>query len=553
VTASLFGDDASANVAFAEVLATQARGAWCLSLDLALKLAWRRLQTGASLDAEGDRVLIELVADLAVSCGQGEGADTILQALLLHSQEHRGGVACSFSGDCITVKRLMVALARDRLGEAWSRLADLKYRIGPLAESDLDLASLPAQEAACTWEAREVPDRALFFSRFYLARGLLSGASGRYEEASCLLERGACHAQAPASSLACRAWVALRLALAGVLLEWGQVSECGDVLTAVRKRMESEGFPDRFVRWHELTRRRHLLLGKYGPALHQLGRVAVACSGGGFLDAALFALLNQVHALLILNQVSIAEDLLKEASDLAERLGDCASLRRIAWLSWLARERARPGAEGVVIAPSVFEMHYAPEKVPHDARDRRGPPPLDLPEAGTFFDRFCEQALGVQCALSQGKPGLAAQRLRALRERFEACDAVLIHLRLHGLAGMVRYQEGAYEESDRLFSEICPFLGELGLKPDLWQALRGRAWCAARLNAPAEVQRELTFRTHQIQEELANSLSPGQRAIYLLTRWTVEESALRGEVDELLALRETVSAADQGEWKLWNR
>src|SRR5262249_46543637 len=148
----------------------------------------------------------------------------------------------------------------------------------------------------------------------------------------------------------------------------------------------------------ELTGRCHLLRGEYGPALRSLAGVNDACFQGGFPRAALGALLNQAQVLILVNQVSLAEEVLLEAAGLADVLGEGAG--RIDWLARLADARARSTVEGVAVAPPVIEMQQGRESADSPAVD--GLPPPDPRPAANYLAFFSDRALALQWALAQG-------------------------------------------------------------------------------------------------------------------------------------------------------
>src|SRR5262249_52406650 len=157
-------------------------------------------------------------------------------------------------------------------------------------------------------------------------------------------------------------------------------------------------------RWLELSGQRHLLGGEYSAALDCFARVVDICAGGGFPRATLGALLNQALVLLAVNQVSVAEEVLGEAADLADALGDRTATARAAWLFQLAEARSRSLVEGVGIAPTAGEMQAgattrgtARSPAPSD-----GPSPVGLPQPANFLAFFEDRALAVQWALARG-------------------------------------------------------------------------------------------------------------------------------------------------------
>jgi CHAT domain-containing protein len=158
---------------------------------------------------------------------------------------------------------------------------------------------------------------------------------------------------------------------------------------------------------------------------------------------------------------------------------------------------------------------------------------IDLPQAPSFLAFFEDRALAVQWSLGYGDWDRAKVLLGELQVTFAGTDSELIHLRLELLTAMVTYDCGDYPQAALLLVEVCPEFEKRDMKPELWQARRFLGWCAARLGWPGEQQETLRRQTQTLMRELADSLPPTQRAIYLLNKWTVEEMYLAAEIDQL--------------------
>jgi hypothetical protein len=538
VSQDLFAD-ASAGREFAEAMALLQGGDWRAALDRLFDLLRRRLLRRQPL-AVGDRVLIERVADLAVPFGARDGADSLLAGLA----GLNAGDGYHFAADYLTLKRAHLALMDEDLPRARERLAELQPRIGPLEDVPWREEDLPPWERRCDWLADRGPpaDRALFFARFHLAAGQYLAAEGRHGHAVLLFARGAEHARSATTPAGQRTLTPLLLGLAGMMLDQGRLEEAEEQLTSLAGRID----PRRDVGWHvqrlERGARLHLLRGEYGPALSCLAGVNDACFQGGFARAALGALLNQTEVLILVNQVVVAEETLHEAELLAQALGDESAAKQIDWLRQLADARARSDVEGVAIAPSVTEMWRGRDGVEAPPPSVAGPP-TDLPQPCHFLSFFDSRALGVAWALSRKEAGHAEALWASMKECFADCESPLITLRLHALAGMIAHDQGDFASADRIFSEVCPHLQQRGLRPELWQALRFRRWCGVRLGRPVPELNGLAAQAQSLVQDMAATLSPAERAVYLLNKWTVEEKALGADLDRLAALAAEANAA----------
>jgi hypothetical protein len=551
VSDDLFDGDDFAARQFDEAEAVRRRGDWRREFDLRRSPLLRRMRRRAPM-TPGDRANVERLADLAVMFGWHQGAADLLKGLALGNE--RDGYV--FAADYLRVKCAHAAMGLEQVDEALAFLQSLEKRVGPLTAVPWKGEQLPDWESKCAWPGGRgpTPDRALFFSRLYHALGRWLASRGQYGHAAVLLERGAFHARNPSPAGAQHALKPLRLALAGVLLEQGRLADCDAVLTPLAGTIDPVTEPGWHVQWLELDAHRHLLRGEYGPALANLVRVNDACFQGGFTRAALGALLNQAEVLILVNQVALAEELLQEASPLADVLEDDAARANIAWLARLADARARAPAPDASVTP-VFELWYGRDST--GPRPEEGPPP-EPPRPFNYLAFFNQQALALQWELSRHDLPRARARLKEMDQRFGDGTSPLIAMRLHALRAIVAYAEGDHAAAAEMIEEVCPHFEERGLRPDHWQAVRLRGWCAVKLGRPAAELADLAGRAQELVSDMADTLPPAERAVYLLNKWTVEEKALAAEIDRLERLKEDADAAPWyarpwRRWRLWRR
>jgi hypothetical protein len=101
------------------------------------------------------------------------------------------------------------------------------------------------------------------------------------------------------------------------------------------------------------------------------------------------------------------------------------------------------------------------------------------------------------------------------------------------LSAQVAFYRGAYARAEKWVERALPRLRELGLRPELWQALRFHAWCAGRLRRPqAEIDGRVAAAA-AVLDELTDSLSPPDRVFYLLNKWTAEEERFASRVHQV--------------------
>ena len=166
----------------------------------------------------------------------------------------------------------------------------------------------------------------------HLSMGQWLSVNGFDGHAAVLLERGAVHARPPAPQTAGLAHTPLRLALAAVRLEQGDLGAAGEALREVEATLDEVRRPGPYVDWLELSAKRDLLIGDLGRALERFQRVQDVCWHGGFRRATLAAVLNQAQVLIYVNQTAAAEELLTEAGEAARMLKDpTAAARSPGW------------------------------------------------------------------------------------------------------------------------------------------------------------------------------------------------------------------------------
>lgn len=545
MSGSFLGGDADARARFKAVEDARDRGDWAEAIDTAIRLLKDRVAGRGTPDA-GDHVLVEMTADLAAGFGLYAGAADLLSGLARRC-DASGRI---FLADYLTLKRVHLDLDEGRTDEARCRIADrLGARIGPLEGIPILAEDLPAWEDRCRWPETDVSpviDRSLFFSRLYLVLGRWLASQGYYEQGRVLLDRGIIHAEPPASSLACRARVTLQLERAAVYLEQGRLDRCGEDLAWVEPRLDQKAHPGWTVHWLELAGYRDWLLGELGSASRRYDEITEICRGRGFVRALATALMNQAELLIGFNRVSEAEDLLESVSTLGAVSADPAVAARLRRLRAFASERVRSPTERLALVPAVIELQGASRsrEVSPRVESRVGVLPAGA-NGGRFLAFFEDCAALVRWSLGAGDRPRARALADELHRDFAAAESPLLRLRIHALLGMVAYYEGDYEVADRVFAEVEPHLEALGLRPEHWQVLRFREWCALRRGLPPLEAERLGRRAEELLAAIAGTLRPADMAIFLLNKWTARERRLRAEADALTALQ---AACDGCPW-----
>jgi CHAT domain-containing protein len=176
------------------------------------------------------------------------------------------------------------------------------------------------------------------------------------------------------------------------------------------------------------------------------------------------------------------------------------------------------------------------------------PTPLELPQPTNYLAFFEDRALAFNWHLSRWELGEASWVLEQKREVFELSDSKLIHLRLRVMAAVLAYYHKDWETAASALAEQCVELAARGLLPELWQAKRVLAWCFARLRRPEVERQALVMEAAELLEGIADSLAGGDRAVFLLNKWTAEEEFIASEVDALVAAKRADRVAH-----LWQR
>jgi tetratricopeptide (TPR) repeat protein len=525
-----------------------ARGDYGAALDGYRSLLADRLSAQGGTPAgfgAADLVIIERLADLSALFGIAAAADDLLAAMVALTRRAGNVVAADYA----QMKRVELALGRDRLREALEHLEALAARIGDITRIDLSPAGLARWEQAIGWRELPAPDRAVLLSRAYLAFARLLAANGQYPQAIHCADRGGIHAGPRAVDLARRASVPLKLARAGALLESGELAGALDELRDLDAEIDVYA-PSSRVRWLELTGQVLFLRGEFSASIARFEETLRLCLEHGFAQAAVWARLNLANLLILLNRVHDAQDHLDRAERQARALADHSALGRIAACRRTALARIHSPVAGVSLELSVKEM-IRPRRKPQGrasgpAARSAGPDELDAVQSANFLTLFEDRALQLQQCLAAGDLGAAAERLEGLKLAFADVPSRLIRARLLFLDGLVAYHADQAERAQPLLEQAIELLTAMGLRLELWQALRVMGWCAARLGR-GELERALVSRSDALLAELTGALHGPERAIFLLNKWTVDEEYLAHEIDRLVA--DKTAYVEAGWWR----
>ena len=496
-----------------------------------------------------DMVIIERLANLAVPCGHVEAADALLASMVALSE--RAGNR--YAADYAALQRIPLALGRGQLHTAYGFHEAMQPSLGDLHSVPFSAFALPHWETERHWPGASHEDRVVLFSRLYLAMGKLLAALGQYGEALVALERGLDHTEPGTPDLAQQARVPLRLAMAGALLEQGELASASTHLTTLAPDLDERQQPGFMVHWLELSGKLALLRGTFGDVLTQFSRVQEICQTRGFTQAAIGASLNLAHVLIYLNHTSAAKELLVSAQAQATAREDRTAVVRATLLLRMAEARGHSLADGVPIAPAVSAMWGAVQEEVPDSADVYQEPFIELPQSNNYLAFFEDRALDFHWQLGRRDLATAAQRLANLQQVFRACDSVLIQIRLRVMDGMLAYYQDKISLAALTLDEVRPSLEARGLLPELWQVQRFLGWCWSRLGRPAMERQALVEHTRTLLETMTASLTVADQAIFQLNKWTADEEYIATESTALARLKIQLTAGFRvlRPWRRW--
>jgi tetratricopeptide (TPR) repeat protein len=506
--------------------------------------AWRTiLQDAVRIDAgrlpklnAAHLVVIDRFADLAVPLGHTRAARELLSAMASLSD----GAGDSYGRDYARAKRMLIETATGDLAAANTTLRSMQSTLGNI--DAIDFSRLGDWESRRFWPDADNGDRAVLFSQLYLAMGALLASLGSYGEALQSFRRGLNYTGEGMPDLARRAAPGLRAAIAGALVERGDLGEAQGELEKLIGGIDEFAEPVHYVRLHEILAKLRLLKGEFGLAQAEFERIVRLCSERAFETAEARARINLAQMLIFLNKTREAQTNLERAVAAADVRGDRAMAARASALMAAARARVASSAEGLSIAGSVARMWLG--EAEEDSEPGPGlPATLDLPQAANYLAFFEDRLLAAHWQLGRGAVANARMLVAEMRQTFGTSDSRLIAMRLDAFEALLSYYERNYQAATASLRKLLPLYAASGLKPELWQLQRVLGWCLARTNAPKAEQDQITLITAALLEEITATLEPEDQAIYNLNKWTTDEESLAAEIDALIVARKLAEAS----------
>ncbi len=486
-----------------------------------------------------NRLLIaERVADIGVTLGDYAEAGKLYEALTLDYGARQDWTRA----DIALLKRVHIALSEERLADAVLLLRAIEARTGPLEALSFSGAGVETWEAKLPWTGSERP---LALAQFYLEGGRILAATGIYSEAMEGFRRGLAHCTKAPELV--QASLALRLAIAACRMERGDPDGAREELAQVTEDGSLSAAPGVSALYREISAKLHLLQGNLAAAEAELSSVLRLCRSLGAVRGSARAALNLAELQVMLNRIPEAMANLDAASAL-----DGGDMRgRIARVREWARNRSGGALGEEWLALPVLSMQFG--------RGMAGTARADVIVESSQSDKsrplsylaFYEvREMDFLARLTAGHRESAGPALRRMHEDFDGADSLLIRARLRVLAAALAAEAGDYRSAETLLQVSREEFRGMWLRPELYQCGRMLALCQEKLGFPMDRVRALGLENDALLDDIAHSLGPEDRALYLVDKWSTRETVLGREIDELAHLR-AIAAESKGLRKAW--
>lgn len=482
-----------------------------------------------------DLMVIERLAELAVLFGYAQAADDLLCAMVVLCDEAENTIAADYA----RLKRVEILLGTGRFDDAVGCFNDLASHIGALDDIATDAVGLDAWEARIVWRNFPPDERAVCLTRAYLVMGGFMMRLGVYGDALRMLERGLYHASdVDLQSLVHQTKAGLHASRARALLEAGRLDDAQDALAQCRADSQS---PAARLQTLELEGKIALLRGELSGAVRHLRDAMTLCASNSLHRAQAVAALNLAHALVLLNRVEEALDLIDGAHALASALGDRVLLARTESIRHVALARRVSSAQAVEMTLSVRSMAEEWSTL------RFGPGLRALPsqfgetsDRDSFLAQFEDRALAFQWDLAT-HPAKAVRSYDLIKQAYTHSDSDIIRARLLVLEGMLRAARADHAGAETCYVKAMARLKVLGFVPEQWRLTQQRAENLMHLGRASEAGQVIADAA-QLLDILCASLESPERAIFLLNKFTAEENELKARVEELVRTMEATRA-----------
>jgi CHAT domain-containing protein/tetratricopeptide (TPR) repeat protein len=501
--------------------------------------AYRVLVSSAAAQRDGANrlVLLDRLADIAITVGDSVEADAIYAALVSEYERQSDWT----SADIARLKRVHVRLSGEQLSEGVDLLREVEPRTGGLEGIRFTEPQLTEWEGLVPWTG---PGRTLALALFYLESGRVLSATGQFDEAGEAFRRGLRHADGEPEMA--RSALAFRLDLTCSLMERGDLKAAREGLAEISDD-DLLHAPAAAARFREILAKVNLLEGNLGTAESELAATLDLCRKIGSPRCVARAAVNLAELRVALNRIPEARANLDEAAAAAGPEIEA----HVARVRMLAEHR-----EGSVYDDEELALPVLALQMPmKNASATVGSSGLGWDTGETFqafrpvsllsFYEMCELECLVR--LNRGDLRGAQTAFRWISRDFSACKSIIVGARLQVLEAALDGASGDWKRAEGLLRTSFAEFRNAGLRGDLYQCGRLIALCLKNLKASPEEVLVMERENDALLDEIAHTLGKEEREIYLLNKWSAWERELGREVDAL-AMLEKESAALRG-WR----
>jgi len=470
-----------------------------------------------------DAIVIERLGDLSWLFGWAEISNQLFESL----QKISSQVNNHYFTFYIILKRVSLKIDLGNLESAFVLLQELFPYIGGIEEVSFN--NLDQWNAQINIPVHNKLQENLLRVRLYYLFGSILIRLGQYQESIASYKYASKIAKTDSHPMIVSLEIPINLNMGRAYLEFGDLKNTKEILDLTSNYHTN--LVNR-VNYLELHSKYHMMMGNFGGAKRSLEEIVEICRRKQLAKAHINALCNLSNNCIFLNQVTVAENLLEKAKEIATQIDENSNLGKINILSKLAQQRASPILPEVSIVSSFTtkSKYSTPTQptLPHDKLYNLS----DFTQTDYFLSYFEDKALVFRYLLGNTDFEYAKTYLGELKMIFQSTDSKLIKNRLDLLQLLLAY----YKDSDKVNYEyvesIKNYFIEQNLIPELWGLQRFQSWIEKDLN---QVQ-HLKQHNQILLNQLAQSLESSEQSIYLLNKWTGEEEYLSSQMNELLRL-----------------
>jgi tetratricopeptide (TPR) repeat protein len=477
-----------------------------------------------TVDPEIEHEIMKQLADLSQFFGMVAQADRLYEEMASHSRYKNNTYQTYYN----IIKRTCLHLDQGNYQTAFNLLNSIS------AFGDIKGISFTSQgtrdwEMQIQWKDVSKSKQKILFTSAYYAMGWLLTILGQYKDAKVALSRGMEYCDSIKGSSDYHIPLRLRLTIAH--LEYGSFDNARKMLNNLENEIDEKLSPGYRLLWLEAIGKLSRLTGDFGSAGRTYRDIVKICQRIEAPIASLSASINLANLLIFLNRPTDATIVLQNTEKLAQRL-DCPDIvTRAQFLIYLTQRRIASNVDGVSIAPSVKEQR---EKwiVQTKHQGKKAKIPFYSGQTQSYLTRFEDRAMSFQWALGEHNAYFATDILNGLKSDFGVSDSKIIHLRLKTMDAYLAFYKENLSEAIKRLGAIEKELESNNLKMDQWQTLRLMAW-AYRENGDTDTADKTIEQAQNVLEKIAATLTPTEKTLFMVNKWTQEEEMLVTQVNAL--------------------